>query len=242
MALTDSLVAWWCPSRDDTVLENEVAVSGNGTTTLTDLSGKGNHGTLTNMDPATDWVADTTSGGVRALDHDGVNDFIATPLTSVPADEHSISIWNKRISTKNGFFIAQRGTGGDQFQMWTGTGDTRLNYWNGSVTSQSTGSYTNDVWQHLGVTRKGTAIRFYIDGVLAGTATSAIPAQSTANVAIMTDKVGTFAQGLWDDCRIASRAWTDAEWALLASKRGYQHKGLSRIIAAHYAARRGCFL
>ena len=54
MALTDGLQGWWCPSLDD---------AGNGTTTLTDLSGNGNHGTLTNMDPATDWVADTRMAG-----------------------------------------------------------------------------------------------------------------------------------------------------------------------------------
>lgn len=57
-------LAWWCPSLDTT---------GNGTTTLYDLAGS-NNGVLTNMDAATDWVADTGSGGVRALDFDGSND------------------------------------------------------------------------------------------------------------------------------------------------------------------------
>lgn len=59
-------LAWWCPSLDET---------GNGTTTLHDLVGSVN-GTLTNMDPLTDWVADTASGGVRCLDFDGTNDFV----------------------------------------------------------------------------------------------------------------------------------------------------------------------
>lgn len=77
MALSDNLQGWWCPSLDD---------DGNGTTTLTDLSGNGNNGTLTNMDAGTDWVADTDNGGVRSLDLDGDNDFISfgTITTSNP--------------------------------------------------------------------------------------------------------------------------------------------------------------
>lgn len=55
-------LAAWIPSLDS---------AGNGTTTLTDLIGS-NNGTLQNMDPATDWVADTNAGGVRALDFDHV--------------------------------------------------------------------------------------------------------------------------------------------------------------------------
>jgi hypothetical protein len=40
---------------------------------LLDRSGRGNHGTLTNMDAATDWVVD---GGRYALDFDGTNDYV----------------------------------------------------------------------------------------------------------------------------------------------------------------------
>lgn len=45
-----------------------------GGTVLRDLSGRGNHGTLTNMDAATDWVM---SGGKTALDFDGLNDYVS---------------------------------------------------------------------------------------------------------------------------------------------------------------------
>ena len=43
--------------------------------TLRDWSGFSNHGTLTNMDPGTDWVA---SQGRAALDFDGTNDYVIT--------------------------------------------------------------------------------------------------------------------------------------------------------------------
>ena len=48
-------------------------LSPRGGTVLRDLSGRGNHGTLTNMDPETDWV---TRGGKQALDFDGSNDYV----------------------------------------------------------------------------------------------------------------------------------------------------------------------
>lgn len=41
-----------------------------------DYSGNGNHGTLTNMDPATDWVPGPSG---MAVDTDGVNDYVAVP-------------------------------------------------------------------------------------------------------------------------------------------------------------------
>jgi hypothetical protein len=59
------LVGAWCPS---------LGPSGY---TLLDRSGRGNHGTLTNMDAATDWVG--TPGG-WALDFDGTNDYVLAGL------------------------------------------------------------------------------------------------------------------------------------------------------------------
>lgn len=42
----------------------------------TDPGPNGKHGTLTNMDPATDWVP---AGNVRALDYDGSDDYLSVP-------------------------------------------------------------------------------------------------------------------------------------------------------------------
>ena len=61
-SLREGLVGAWCPG-----------VSGSGGLLLPDLSGNGNHGTLTNMDPATDWV---TSNGYYGFDIDVTNDLI----------------------------------------------------------------------------------------------------------------------------------------------------------------------
>jgi hypothetical protein len=83
-------IAAWIPSRDD---------AGNGTTTLTDLVGS-NNGTLTSMDAATDWPADTDAGGVRALDFDGVDDYIPTTLAVTGSGALSVSGWFKTSSAR----------------------------------------------------------------------------------------------------------------------------------------------
>lgn len=89
-------IAAWIPSRD---------TAGNGTTTLTDLVGS-NTGTLTNFamtGSTSNWVADTDSGGVRALDHDGTNDYVAmSSSTFFPSGNFGLSWWEK-INTAGSF-------------------------------------------------------------------------------------------------------------------------------------------
>ncbi len=66
--LWDGLVGAWFPSLGPTGL------------TLRDIGGYDNHGTLTLMDPATDWV--TTERG-WALDFDGVNGIVSIPHSNI---------------------------------------------------------------------------------------------------------------------------------------------------------------
>tara|TARA_R110002073_G_scaffold59094_7_gene149259 strand:- start:9290 stop:9991 length:702 start_codon:yes stop_codon:yes gene_type:complete len=212
-------IMWLCPSLDDT---------GNGTTTLYDQSGNGKNGTLTNMSPASDWVADTANGGVRAIDHDGTNDYVLTSLTSVPTSTHSISMWAFKQSAYDGMQINQRGGGGNQWQMWlspSGT-STKLQYWNGTTTHSSTDNVPQDAWVHGCVTRDGTDVKFYINGVLAGAVTASVPSASTAAVRIYYEGF-VYSRGKWDDCRIFNRAITPIEVAKLASARGAEGPAVS---------------
>lgn len=72
----------WIPSRDD---------AGNGTATLSALVGTVT-GTLTSMDPATDWVADTGAGGIRRIDQDGSNDYIISSA-EIAVQQRTMNIW-----------------------------------------------------------------------------------------------------------------------------------------------------
>ena len=61
--------------------------------TLRDWSGRGNHGTLTNMDVGSDWVV---SQGRYALDFDGVNDFVkcsSNTVGNIGTGDCTIGVW-----------------------------------------------------------------------------------------------------------------------------------------------------
>ena len=142
MALSDNLQGWWCPSLD---------TAGNGTTTLTDLSGNGNDGTLTNMDAATDWVADTDNGGVRALDFDGINDRIAAFSDGavnrvIEGSTWTVSFWSKPSAVAIALSFSDIST----TSRWTGFyptngGKIQLNRLGGSGGSQIFQSATSPV-------------------------------------------------------------------------------------------------
>lgn len=84
-SLRDGLVGAWSPAAQG----RTIGATG---TLLPDLSGRGKHGTLTNMDPATDWV---TTGGYPALDFDGSNDYVnlGNPPALQITGDLSISVW-----------------------------------------------------------------------------------------------------------------------------------------------------
>lgn len=69
--LWEGLQGLWVPALGPTGL------------TLFDVSGRKNHGALTNMDPATDWVLGSPRTGGHALDHDGTDDVVSGAV-SVP--------------------------------------------------------------------------------------------------------------------------------------------------------------
>jgi hypothetical protein len=205
-------VAAWVPSRDD---------AGNGTTTLTDLVGS-NNGTLTNMDAATDWVADTDAGGVRALEFDGVNDHILTTLTAVNAAANTISFWVKSVGAAGTFYLSQRGAGGNQWQIWHSSSDL-VSYWNGSTIITGSSLVSGGNWVHVCVVRDGTSIKWYRNGILTHTKTSSVPTASTQAVRLMTDDGTTFGAGTIDDIRIFDQALNATDVAdLYAAGRGGQ--------------------
>ncbi len=165
-------VSVWCPSRDN---------AGNGTATLTDLVGS-NNGTLTNMDPATDWVADTDNGGVRALDFDGSDDYVSTSASLEFIQntlEFSISFWAVFTLNRRAFFLgntpiasADRGHGlSFEFGIGLGTNAIRIGITRGAL-GNSIGYRTPDNsvgagWTHVVVSGDGTTtgIKVYINGV-----------------------------------------------------------------------------
>jgi len=218
-------VGWWCPSLD---------TIGNGTTLLNDLTGNGNNGTLTNMDAATDWVADTDSGGIRALDFDGVNDLI------VIADDNSLdlvnaislSCWIKfssplaSLANYVNLIVKENYVAGNGYLLAFRTdqpGDPLTFRINGFNTVHSVnwnpGTFFDDyAWHHVCATYDKVNMRLYVDGV------QRVLAAYTTSIATNTNAINLMARlaGRGDDFRVFNRAISSGEVVTLASQRGYQ--------------------
>lgn len=163
-----SPIAAWIPSLD---------TAGNGTTTLTDLIGSRN-GTLTNMDAATDWPADTDAGGVRALDFDGVNDHVAVSTVWSPAGSASWSFWIKMNETPANFMIPVWGSTRplDAWNVGWGfywTSSTTLKFFRGTFASAGVSATiaTPSAWNHILVTSSASNLTFFLNGTQVSTGT-----------------------------------------------------------------------
>jgi hypothetical protein len=161
--LWDGLVGAWMPS---------LGVTGN---SLRDVSGNGNHGTLTNMDAATDWVA--TSKGV-ALDFDRTTNYVTTTFRTNYGNTFGYSVWYKSSSTANqnliGSYQAGRSTFALDINLTQATnspavgfiscfaqfGTSRHRFSNTSALSLSDGK-----WHHISAfVRSGSYASLFFDG------------------------------------------------------------------------------
>ena len=153
--LWDGLVGAWMPS---------LGVTGE---TLRDVSGNGNHGTLTGMDAATDWVA--TSKGL-ALDYDGSDDYVNTtfnPLEKIGnGNDWSISVWINQPSAKNGARVFGNSV---TVRFYVATSTTTVFWGFGSQFSTATGvTIPFGKWLHAAFTYNSATseVRSYRNGVL----------------------------------------------------------------------------
>jgi hypothetical protein len=208
-------IAAWIPSRD---------TAGNGTTTLNDLVGT-NHGTLTNMDAATDWVADTSNGGVRALDFDGVNDYVDTTaagtLIGQPA-QLTISCWIRWQLINSGFRLAistvnSTGLGGWGIGLNT---SNRMYGAYGNSFRETSAAMTLNAWVHtvfVATTVSGSTPVLYVNT----TSQSGPSGTYTSNAGGTAFNLGRRSLGdlhsncRLDDIRIFNSALTESDVAVL---------------------------
>jgi len=209
MSLTDGLVGAWVPSLGPTA------------GILLDRSAYSNHGTLTNMDPATDWQA---SGG-WCLDFDGSNDFVSVGDHEWSATRNTISLWVRPSATGANQYLFDGSTSGS-FGLGVSIrimNTRQVRYWsydaNYNVTTTATVSAGN--WYHLAGSFDGATSRMWINGVLAGSTTGDSLNSVTGPYRIGSSQVlGGPTNGKIDDVRFFQRALTPAEIKTLATGRG----------------------
>ena len=152
------------------------ALNAMGGVTLYDWGGKRKHGTLTNMDPATDWVV---SGGRQSLDLDGTDDYVNLG-SFVITGQRCIAMWVKPDAITDDIRLAGNTNNtafGIRFQSsgveiwgnsWAGVGlsvGSSVGQWtqfvfnwvttNGcnawmNLTQGSTTAFASDVWSNIG--------------------------------------------------------------------------------------------
>ena len=238
------------------------SVQGPAGLTLYDLSGRGRHATLTNMDAPTDWVRST---GQFALDMDGVNDQIVIPAPAgITANAMSFATWLR--TTQDSAFILFSVTApatGKWGSIWLGNNVTNTLV-NEVITSEtSMGSSTirgytdasrtffNGNWRHVAVVFNGTGTVIYVDGIRR---TTTVGGGQTDNGKLWDTtltatkcRIGSvdygsgdayFATMTWDDAAIWRRPLTDGEARLLSRRRGIAYESRRDIVVGSSGNRR----
>lgn len=199
--LNQGLVSWWLalPGR-----------TGGGT--WFDLCGR-SHGTLTGMNPATDWVASTRRGGLGALDCDGVNDNVLASYTPA-AIPLTLTAWGRTSSSSNQAHINLSSSSG----TYAGLAITSLGIYSyinqsssGSIVANSTGTATSGAWTMAAAVFQSGSFAAYRDGANKGTAAHGY-SPSIPNVYIGSfNNSSAFFNGQLDCIRVYNRALSDAE-------------------------------
>jgi len=203
-----SIVGRWVPSAGATGFR------------LVDRSGRSNHGTLTNMDAASDWVA---SGGKGALDFDGVNDGVLINSTPpIITNAVTVCLWFNPSRLTRGDLVTRWVSGsdsGDQFNLLYGLSSGKPQFFTAFTVSgatSGTGSSTMATgnWYFLCGRWNGTEVSVWMNGRLessssgANTLRSASASQTSIGRNLTTDG---YTQGLIDDVTIFNVALTASE-------------------------------
>ena len=187
---------------------------------------RSNHGVLTNMDAASDWVA---SGGKLALDFDGVNDFVLTKAIPLGAI-HTSSAWLFAGSAPAFSFQGFNGQGSGDTNTSsiafsaTATADNLVTF---IYSYSSTGVLVSipnifQKWTHAVTVRTGNLVEFYLNGVFVGSGTGvSMPSFSPDRFGHRFTN-GVNYRGLFDDYTLFNTALTANEVAqIYRLGRGY---------------------
>jgi hypothetical protein len=215
-SLREGLVLAICPS-----------VSGATGYRAVDVSGRGNHGSLVNMDAASDWVA---SNGM-ALDFDGSDDFVSCPFTAFPnAFPFTMTCWFKVADTTTSrylFTITDTASNSAWFAIIAGNASVLLAVQAdapGTAIASTTANYTTE-WSHAcAVFKSDSSRQIYLNGV-AGTENTTLRSTNFAlldsiSLSVLRRSSNLFSASQLDDCRIYRRELTPTEVSLLSKERG----------------------
>ena len=209
-SLRDGLVLAICPS-----------INGGGGI-VPDLSGRGNHGTLTNMTAQS--LVSRSFGTV--LDFDGVDDYLAIGKP-MPVGNRTISAWFFRPTTtgRRGIFGNRPAGGAAGYFLSTSVASAgTLSYQHPGITAVTStgGIWSANIWNHVAVTLTGLAVNIFLNGrsVHTGTVGSGEVATTVAWVGAEEGPAPEVFEGQLDDVRLYERPLSIGEIWLLANEPG----------------------
>ena len=182
---------------------NTKSYPGSGTT-WTDLSGRGNNGTLVNGP-----IYNSSNGG--SLVFDGSNDYVNAPLTK--SASCTFSCWARTTTLATYPMLFNAGPNGSGPDLFFYNGKISWNTWNGDGNPLSTTptSVTDGNYHHYVVVNDALSnTKLYYDGVLLGTATYRTAANNT-NLTIGGNTFTYMWNGNISNFTIHNRALTAAE-------------------------------
>ena len=196
--LNDGLLAWWLGLPNNS-----------GGARFFDVSGHGNHGTLTSFGfsgPTTGWIP--TPNGFQGLGLDGTDDRVVLPSVAI-GTAHTVEVVFRR---RSGTAFALVGATGSSYPAYY-SGGAFFYYASGSSGNSSGYTVVSGEWTHLVVARAGTELAWYANGVPIGTATMGSNNAATLNRLGSIDDSNNIAGDI-AYCRVLNRGVSAGEaWA-----------------------------
>ncbi|MBZ0167677.1 MAG: LamG domain-containing protein, partial [Candidatus Omnitrophica bacterium] len=162
---------------------------------------------------------------VRSIDLDGNSDYVSVSNPQLPTGDFTYAAWIDADTTSDGMIVMSPNSSGQNEFLFRVFGGKLNTFTNNASRLTSTASVTSG-WTHVAVTRSGSTIRHYIDGVQdVSTASDGVAFNfNTCPVFIGTDVdsgcaggLGNWFDGQIDDWRAYNRALSGAEIARLAN-------------------------
>lgn len=171
----------------------------------TDVSGNGNDGTLTSMDPTADWLDGTSCRFEGCLDFDGSNDYVdlgnVVDLDFDYNQPHTIAAWVKTSYTGSGTIFSKMDNTVNYrgYDLWLNSTHTLASHvistWNTEALKvYGTTNINDNVWHHLVATYDGSGsasgLILYVDGVIESVTTE-VDGLSTTTKNSVSAKIGS---------------------------------------------------
>lgn len=187
-----------------------------GATTFHDATQEENSGTCTNCPLI------TTGFHGQGILFDGLNDYVLLPALINPAgDSFTFALWVKpdSVSPSQRILIQQQNGSGLGRSLFYLGNNNRLTSLLGGIASQATTPLAANSWYHVALTFDGTTIRFYLDGILDGSAT-VTPEAADGNLllGIHKDLTTTLFKGSMDEVVIYDRVLDQHELYALSQR------------------------